>query len=178
VSLSLAVQNPSPQQLRFGEFRFDLETGELWRGSEALHVRRQAADVLAILLRNPGCLVRREELRAAVAGGAPFGDFDQGVNDCIREIRAALDDAPAAPTYIETLPRRGYRFNAAVEPLRPRVPSPEPETGLPAAWRDRVAPRLPQGHPGTPALAVGVVVAAALAWALVQGTRGSSGRGA
>ena len=71
--------------------------------------------ILQLLARNPGRLVTRDEIRAEVWGTETSVDFDQGLNDCIRGIRAALNDQARDPTYVETLPRRGYRFIAPVE---------------------------------------------------------------
>ncbi len=127
----MAAVTPLPEpgqgdRVGFGPFAFDALTGELWRQGEKLHLRPQAQQILGLLLRRPGILVTREELRSTLSGGAAFGAFDQAVNDAIREIRATLQDPAQSPRFIETLPRRGYRFVAAVgvaEPLPPEAPA-------------------------------------------------------
>ncbi len=131
-------------RLGFGDFEFDPRTGELWRGAEKLHLRPQAQQLLTLLLRFSGTLVTRDDLRGAISGGAAFGAFDQGVNDAIREVRATLCDPAGSPRYIETLPRRGYRFVAPVRlvetlalrsapalPIRPRSFEPTPRRRRP-----------------------------------------------
>lgn len=80
-----------------------------------MHLPAQPAKVLSFLARNAGRLVTREEIRAHVWSDDTFVDFEQGLNFCIKEIRAALGDDARAPRFIETLPRRGYRFLARVE---------------------------------------------------------------
>jgi DNA-binding winged helix-turn-helix (wHTH) protein/TolB-like protein/Tfp pilus assembly protein PilF len=108
---------------RFGPFLFDPRSGELRKQGTIVHLRPQAADVLAFLLERPGQLVTREELRARVWGDLEHGCFDQGLHDAVTDLRAALSDAASSPTYVETLPRRGYRFIADVDqrqvPCRP-----------------------------------------------------------
>lgn len=101
--------------LRFGAFELDTGTLELRRKGELVKLQQQPAKVLALLLSRAGDLVTREEIRAAVWGGDTYVNFDQGLNFCIKEIRAALGDHRDAPRYVETLPRRGYRFVAPVE---------------------------------------------------------------
>lgn len=106
-----------PRVRRFGPFRFDAETGELFRGSNnpvRVELQNQPARVLEFLTRRPGELVTREELRDAVWGGDTHVDFDRSLNFCVRRIRVALGDSTRKPLYLETLPRRGYRFLAPV----------------------------------------------------------------
>lgn len=100
---------------RFGAFRFDPVTGELFQSGERVGLQNQPARVLELLTRRPGELVTREELRAAIWGGETYVDFDRGLNFCVRRIRMALGDSSRSPVYLETLPRRGYRFLAPVE---------------------------------------------------------------
>jgi TolB-like protein/DNA-binding winged helix-turn-helix (wHTH) protein/Tfp pilus assembly protein PilF len=101
--------------LRFGPFELDLENGQLKRDGVAIPLRQQALTVLAALASQPGRLVRRAELRSLLWGSDTFVDFEQGLNDCVSEIRAALGDRADAPVYIRTEPRRGYAFIAPVE---------------------------------------------------------------
>ncbi len=98
----------------FGAFQFHPETGELFRAGVQVELQNQPARVLEVLTRRPGELVTRDELREAVWGGDTYVDFDRSLNFCIRRIRMALGDSTREPSYLETLPRRGYRFLAPV----------------------------------------------------------------
>ena len=107
--------------LRFGVFDLDPESGELWKGGVEINLPPQPAKVLIQLATRAGQLVTREELRQQIWGKETFVDFEHGLNSCIKQIRAALDDHPEAPRYIETRPRRGYRFIAPVQEVSSRV---------------------------------------------------------
>src|SRR6185369_13122717 len=102
--------NRSRQILRFGIFEADLETGELRKNGEKVPLQTQPFQVCAILLKRSGELVTREELRQKVWPEDTFVDFDQAVNTAIKKIRIALEDEADHPRFVETLPRRGYRF--------------------------------------------------------------------
>lgn len=106
-------------RLRFGEFEFNSETGELWQGSTAIRLQPQPARVLAFLIAQPGKLITREALQHHVWGGDTVVDFEQGLNWCIRRLREALHDTPSDSRFIQTVPRRGYRFVADVKELAP-----------------------------------------------------------
>jgi TolB-like protein/DNA-binding winged helix-turn-helix (wHTH) protein/Flp pilus assembly protein TadD len=108
----------APSLLRFGPFELDTTTGELRQRGVPVHLQQQPAKVLGLLLQRAGELVTREEIRGHVWGHDTFVNFDQGLNFCIKEIRAALGDSADEPRYVETLPRRGYRFIAKVEDAR------------------------------------------------------------
>jgi DNA-binding winged helix-turn-helix (wHTH) protein/sugar lactone lactonase YvrE len=110
--------------LRFGIFEVDLRNCELRKGGVLVKLQQQPFRVLALLVSRPGDVVTREELRDQIWGGDTFVDFDQGMNFCIKQIRVALGDQADTPRYVETLPRRGYRFIAPLE-RRPLTPSPE-----------------------------------------------------
>ncbi|HVQ32270.1 MAG TPA: winged helix-turn-helix domain-containing protein [Vicinamibacteria bacterium] len=103
------------RRLRFGVFDLDSSTGELRKSGVLVKLRQQPARVLIYLASRPGRLVTRDELQSDVWGDDTFVDFEQGLNYCIKEIRAALSDSAEAPLYVETLPRRGYRFIAPIE---------------------------------------------------------------
>jgi TolB-like protein/DNA-binding winged helix-turn-helix (wHTH) protein len=94
----------------FSDFEFDLSTGELYHHGQKQRLSGQPADVLRYLIRRAGSLVSREELRSALWPADTFVDFDHGLNSCIQRIRQALGDSVVAPRYIETLPKKGYRF--------------------------------------------------------------------
>jgi DNA-binding winged helix-turn-helix (wHTH) protein len=100
--------------LRFGPFEADLETGELRKDGVKLALQVQPFQVLAILLRNSGGLVTREQLQSQVWPKDTFVDFDHALNTAITKIRLALGDQADKPRFVETLPRRGYRFIAPV----------------------------------------------------------------
>jgi len=101
--------------LRFGVFELDTQTAELRKSGRTIRLRPQAAKVLTVLASQPDQLVTREELKDQIWGQETFVDFEHGLNLCIQQIRAALDDDADVPRYIETLPRRGYRFIAPVQ---------------------------------------------------------------
>ena len=107
---------PPHARVRFAEFAFDPATGELWRGDVAVPLEHQPALVLSHLIASAGRVVTREELASAVWGAGTHVKFDDGLNYCIRQVRAALDDDAKEPRFVETLPRRGYRFVAVAAP--------------------------------------------------------------
>jgi TolB-like protein/DNA-binding winged helix-turn-helix (wHTH) protein/cytochrome c-type biogenesis protein CcmH/NrfG len=100
--------------LRFGVFELDARTGELRKSGALIRLPPQPLKVLALLASRSGELVTREELQAQIWGNETFVDFEQGLNHCIKQIRVALGDDAETPRFIETLPRRGYRFLAPV----------------------------------------------------------------
>ena len=104
--------------VRFGEFLLDLRSGELAQNGTRLVLPDQLFRVLTLLVRQPGTLVTREELRHELWQDDTFVDFEHGVNAVIKRLREALGDSAVSPRFIETLPRRGYRFIAAVEEER------------------------------------------------------------
>src|ERR1700746_1200615 len=101
---------PAANRARFGDFVVDLRTGELLKNGTKIRLQVQPFQVLALLLRHPGEMVTREELREKLWPENTFVDFDDGLNTAIRKLRQVLGDSPDHPRYIETLPRRGYRF--------------------------------------------------------------------
>jgi DNA-binding winged helix-turn-helix (wHTH) protein/TolB-like protein len=102
--------------LLFGQFAFDIESGILRRGDRIVRLQPQPARVLAVLLEANGEVVSRETLRQRVWADGTFVDFERGLNFCIAQIRSALGDSAESPRYVETLPRRGYRFIAPIRP--------------------------------------------------------------
>src|SRR6266446_1214541 len=108
---------PRPQRkdeevvaLHFGPFELDLRSGELRRAGALLKLQPQPFKVLALLAGHPGELVTREEIQHEVWPAGTFVDFEQSLNFCIRQIRSVLGDSALTPRYVETLPRRGYRW--------------------------------------------------------------------
>src|ERR1700681_576015 len=102
-------------RLRFGAYEADLHTDELWKHGTRVKLVGQPFEILAALVRRPGQLVTREEIRARLWPGDTFVDFNHGLNAAVNKLRDVLCDSADTPRYIETLPRRGYRFVAAVE---------------------------------------------------------------
>jgi len=100
---------------RFGEFRLDLRTGELQRNGCKSTLQEKPFQILVTLLEGRGELIKREELKKRLWPSDTFVDFDQSLNRAMSRLREALDDSAEAPRFIETLPKRGYRFIAPVE---------------------------------------------------------------
>lgn len=110
-----SAPSPATASVSFGPYTFDPSSGELRKLGQRVKIRPQAAKVLTTLCRRPKELVTRDELRQQIWGESTFVDFEHGLNFCIRQLRAALNDDAENPRYIETLPRHGYRFLAAVQ---------------------------------------------------------------
>ena len=108
----------SPGTLRFGVFEVDLRAGELRKHGVRIKLQEQPFQVLALLLKRPGDLVTRDELRQELWPAHTFVDFDRGLNKAMTKLRSALGDSAESPRYIETLHRRGYRFLAPVRDQR------------------------------------------------------------
>jgi Tol biopolymer transport system component/DNA-binding winged helix-turn-helix (wHTH) protein len=102
------------RKVRFGVFELDPKTGELRKGGLRIRLQEQPLRVLTALLDRPGELVTREELQKKLWPGDTFVDFDQGLGKAIRKLREAIGDSAHNPRFIETLPRRGFRFIAPV----------------------------------------------------------------
>jgi len=119
--------SPTPGNgiLRFGVFELDLDDQHLRKAGALVRLQPQPFKVLALLASRTGTVVKREELRHELWGEQTFVDFEQGLNYCIRQIRAVLGDEAQTPRYIETIPRRGYRFLAPVEVVSGRNGTPE-----------------------------------------------------
>ncbi|MBV8820405.1 MAG: winged helix-turn-helix domain-containing protein, partial [Acidobacteriaceae bacterium] len=105
----------SSKLLRFSVFEVDSHTGELRKSGRKVGMQEQPFRVLVALLERPGEMLSREELRDRLWSADTFVDFDSGLNKAIRKIREVLGDSAESPVFIETLPRRGYRFIAPVE---------------------------------------------------------------
>ena len=105
---------PTDDPVCFGAFTLDLRTGELRKGGSRISLPEQPLQVLKALLDRPGQLVTREELRQRLWSAETFVDFEHGLNAAVRRLREALGDSAEKPRFVETLPRRGYRFIAPV----------------------------------------------------------------
>ncbi len=109
--------------IRFGDFELNEQTLELHRQGAPVRVQQQPARVLAFLLNHQGTLVTRQQIQEAIWGNDTFVDFEQNLNFCIRQIRITLNDQADKPSFIETLPRLGYRFIGAVERMGDAEPA-------------------------------------------------------
>src|SRR5580692_10204319 len=97
-------------KIRFGVFELDMRSGELRKGGTRISLQDQPLKVLNALVEHPGEMVTREELKSRIWPNDSFGDFDHAVSVAVSKIRAALGESADVPRYVETLPRRGYRF--------------------------------------------------------------------
>jgi DNA-binding winged helix-turn-helix (wHTH) protein/Tol biopolymer transport system component len=110
-------------RFRFGVFELDASSGELRKAGVPIKLRLQAVQVLLMLAERAGQIVTREEIRGRLWSDDTFVDFERSINFCVNQIRAALGDDAEKPRYVETLPRRGYRFIAPVAVELPREPA-------------------------------------------------------
>ena len=160
-------EDPPRSVVRFGDFELDLRSRELRKRGVRIALQERPLQVLEVLLRSPGELVTREALQHELWGGDTFVDFETGLNAAVRRLREALGDAAGVPRFVETLPRRGYRFIGPVHD-RPQATH-KPEVAAPVATAEPLPtppppasappPRSPW-NPGTRYLvAVGVVIA-------------------
>ena len=133
---------------RFGPFELDLRTGELLRDGAKVPLQDKPFQILALLLRRPGELITREALRSELWSADTFVDFEHGLNTAVKKLRQALGDSAESPRFVETLPRRGYRFIAPIDTpdtAAPQLPdrAPVPEelvegaTEKQRSWRGR-----------------------------------------
>jgi len=109
--------------VRFGPFELDRDAEELRKNGIKIRLQEQPLQILEILLQHPGKVIAREELREKTWPSDTFVDFDHGINNAIKRLREALGDNTETPRYIETLPRRGYRFIGKIEREAPRFRS-------------------------------------------------------
>jgi DNA-binding winged helix-turn-helix (wHTH) protein len=103
--------------LRFGVFELDTDAEELRKNGLKIRLQPKPFKLLTLLVASAGRVVTRDEIRSALWTGDTFVDFDQGVNFAIKQVREALDDEAERSLYIQTVPKRGYRFVAPVETL-------------------------------------------------------------
>ena len=183
---------------RFGPFEVDLYTRELWKFGTRLKLVGQPFEILAVLLSAPGELVTREELRQRLWPSDTFVDFNHGLNAAVNKLREALSDSAENPRYVETLPRRGYRFIATIEwipsrqvarpaahsPVQPEAVRGETPQSLPpeSEFDPKPEPATSQASPAGPLtrylMGAGVMFTLLLAGALVLRTVVGYGAGA
>lgn len=113
----MVVPTQTPQVVRFGEFELDLQAEELRKGGVRVKIQEQPSQILLTLVSRHGEVVTRDDLRRQLWAADTFVDFETGLNRSIAKLREVLGDSPEAPRYIKTIPRKGYRFIAPVEPV-------------------------------------------------------------
>ena len=177
--------NPAAHQVRFSSFELDLRAGELRKHGLRIKLQDQPLQVLTLLLEKPGEVVTREQLRDRLWPADTFVDFDHSLNSAVKKLRQALNDDPDVPRFIETLPRRGYRFIAPI--LNGEKPGLTATNTAPAPADQTIPHTEPPAAPavdrvGTPhwkiwgAGAFGFVLALCLAfWFRPRGTEGENG---
>jgi DNA-binding winged helix-turn-helix (wHTH) protein/tetratricopeptide (TPR) repeat protein len=163
--------------LRFGEFQLDVQSGELRRSGMTVRLADQPFRLLLLLLERAGEVVTREELRDTLWAADTFVDFDTGLNSIVRKLRDVLGDSAEHPRFIETLPRRGYRFIAVVTPGTPeQIPQPDARgaetTGPRSLDEARDRPEALEGRARLAWIAGALVVAAAIGTAALALQRG------
>ena len=138
--------------LKFGVYEVDLDGGEVRKSGIRIKVQHQPFKVLQELLEHPGELVTREQLHSRIWPGTGYGDFDQAVNVAVAKLRTALGDSADNPRFIETVPRRGYRF---IAPVQPDMVTQEAVLS-PAVTRPQVDSIAPSRSPERPSLSIGI----------------------
>src|SRR3954469_23531365 len=113
----MAPQSENPQNWRFGAFEVEGRTAELRRNGVAIRLQEQPSQLLLYLLQHAGEIVTREDLRTQLWPADTFVDFDHALNTAVMKLREALGDSSEKPLYIQTMPRKGYRFVAPVSAL-------------------------------------------------------------
>ena len=104
--------NDTARNRRFGPFELDLDAGQLLKNGRVIRIQPQPFRLLCLLTSRPGALITREEIQASLWAGDTFVDFEQGVNFAVKQVRDALGDRAEDPHYVQTVPKRGYRFLA------------------------------------------------------------------
>jgi len=122
------IQDYSPSRLRFEQFELNTRTGELRKSGEKIRLQDQPAKLLTLLATHPGELITRVDIQKALWADGEFVEYEHAINTAIKKVREALDDDPAKPRLIETLPRKGYRFVAKVESIEDETPVVRQET--------------------------------------------------
>jgi TolB-like protein/DNA-binding winged helix-turn-helix (wHTH) protein/Tfp pilus assembly protein PilF len=175
----MSSPTPAISSVKFGPFELDLRSGDLKRDGRHERLQGQPAQLLVVLVGRCGELVTREDLRTQLWPEDTFVDFDHGLNNAVNRIREVLGDSANSPRYIETVPRRGYRFVAevqtATEPKPPKNLTPQPGSSV-------TADTLPANVRGLPArtfrvaalVALGVVVLVAAILMIRRSFRPSS----
>ena len=144
-----------PRKIRFGIFEADLAAGELRRNGSKVKLQDQPFQVLAALLEKPGEVVTKEELRKRIWDEDTYVDFDRSLATAVNRVRTVLGDSATCPRFIETVPKRGYRYLAESPSPPPRNNGGEPSNGT-GSGRKTVTPAI--------GVSLGAIAAVALAW--------------
>lgn len=134
-------ENPTHdgQVIRFDRYQVDVRSGELRKQGRKVRLQAQPFQLLVLLLRNAGRVMSREDVKRELWPGDTFVDFDHGLATAVNKVREALCDSAGKPKFIETLPRRGYRFTGKLEPGPPveiRTRSSDGRYALLPQWGD------------------------------------------
>src|SRR5208337_1002197 len=113
--------SPRPQRIAFDNFELDLRSGEVRKNGSRIRLQAQPFQLLVLLLENAGDVVTREEICRELWPADTFVDFEHSLAAAVNKIREALSDSADNPRYIETLPKRGYRFIGKIRPEPPLV---------------------------------------------------------
>ena len=132
------MEPPKATVRRFGSFELDLESEQLLKNGRSVRIQPQPFRLLCLLTSRPGVLITREEIQATLWKNETFVDFEQGVNFAVKQVRDALGDRGEDSVYVQTVPKRGYRFLAPVTDTGPAPSS--SRSGL-DSWT-----RMPQLH--------------------------------
>jgi len=148
----VAVAGQRNGRVSFGTFELDRESGELLKRGLPLRVQEKPRQLLLLLLEHPGEIVLREDLQRRLWPDGTYVDFDKGLNTAVKKLRYALGDLPDKPVFIETIPRRGYRFIAPVSGngfVPAELPAGEPIFPSATEKKEVRGPRNPSVRGGT-----------------------------
>ena len=121
--VKVVKSSSSPIVIRFGAFQLDIQAAQLLKNGRVVRLKPQPFRLLELLVSRAGEVVTREEIKELLWGSETFVDFEQGVNSAIKQVREALGEDADRPLYVETVPKRGYRFVAPIEsPKRTAFP--------------------------------------------------------
>jgi DNA-binding winged helix-turn-helix (wHTH) protein len=134
----MTSQAHASRLIHFGDFAIDPHAGELFKKGIKIKLQQQPFQVLVILLERPGDLVTREELRQRIWPADTFVDFDHSLNTAVKKLRQALGDGSQKPRYVETLPRKGYRFLGTIKAAEKGAPAPTAKRNVPSRSVGRV----------------------------------------
>lgn len=137
-----SMEQSTTGPLRFGVFEVDPSTGEVRKNGVRVKLHDKALQFLLVLLERPGEVVSRDALRQRLWPGDVFVEFDNNLNNTVSRLREALKDSADSPRFIETVPRRGYRFLGALEPVAPAVRETVPTTTGVSSTGTRTSVRL------------------------------------
>jgi TolB-like protein len=124
------MESTDTRTVKFGSFELDVRLRELRTGSTRVRLQEQPFEILRLMLERPGDVVTREQLRQRLWPAGTYVDFEHSLNAAVKRLRAALGDDADNPRFVETLPRRGYRFIANLNAAEPVVPSATRSTRL------------------------------------------------